>query len=348
MHRPWDILAASVLAVPAGHCRCSGRFGLRQDPVAATMAGMKPDERIRAITECAESLVARPWSEIQLTLDQFGFETYEASHDWDFDERTYCIDQIKNRPDDVLLRLHGYLLGHDAAPGNIADQPWGALPLKVFLSHIHQHRIYAGGVKRWLTEAGIDSFVAHDDILPSKQWREVIKAALRSCDALVAFLHDGFHESQWCDQEVGWAIGRGVPVIVLRPHGSERRDGFLEEHQDMPLVQEATVAATILKILVNDPRTSIAGVRSLAEAFVNSYSYDRTRDLCALLDQQSVIEPEQLRRLEYAVQTNRQVYEGMYPALGPSRPVPDFISELVARHTPPPVESPSFDTDAPF
>lgn len=58
--------------------------------------------------------------------------------------------------------------------------------------------------------------------------------------------------------------------------------------------------------------------------------------LCGLLERQTAIEEQQLRRLEYAVQTNRQVYEGVYPARPPNGPVPEFISELVKRYSPPP------------
>lgn len=46
----------------------------------------------------------------------------------------------------------------------------------------------------------------------------------------------------------------------------------------MPLGHELTVANSILNVLVADARTNVAGVRSLAEAFANSYSFDRTRE----------------------------------------------------------------------
>jgi hypothetical protein len=35
-------------------------------------------------------------------------------------------------------------------------------------------------------------------------------------DALVALLSPDFHDSDWTDQEVGVAIGRGVPLIAVR------------------------------------------------------------------------------------------------------------------------------------
>jgi hypothetical protein len=78
--------------------------------------GMKPGERIRLITESADSLLKRPWAKAQLTLDQFGFQTYEPDkYRDDYDELSYFVQAIKEGGDN-LLELHKYLLGEDAAP----------------------------------------------------------------------------------------------------------------------------------------------------------------------------------------------------------------------------------------
>ena len=57
---------------------------------------------------------------------------------------------------------------------------------------------------------GIKLFVAHADIRISEDWSAEIKNALSSCDAGVAFLTDreAFKASTWCDQEIGWMLGR--------------------------------------------------------------------------------------------------------------------------------------------
>lgn len=43
-----------------------------------------------------------------------------------------------------------------------------------------------------------------------------IEVALSTCDALVALLHEGFHESMWTDQEIGFAMGRAVPAFSVK------------------------------------------------------------------------------------------------------------------------------------
>ncbi len=306
---------------------------------------MKPGERIRLITEAADSLSTRPSADINLVLDQFGFNTARID-DWD-DERDYCVWSIKDGGDDEIVRLHEYLLGEDAAPTpqQTSDRPWGSHPVAVFLSHKWEDAAYVGQVKKILGDHyGIDAFVAHDDIEPSKKWREVIKAALASCHVLVAVMHDMFHESQWCDQEVGWALGRNVPVVTVRREGIKRgQDGFLEEHQDVTVsakygTGEWFVAGKIFEVVLADPRTHSVGVKALAEAFVSSFSYDQTRLLWDLIERESHWDGEQLRRFEYAVATNRQVYEAVRNPDG--KAIPDLVKGLVERLEPPPPPDP--------
>jgi hypothetical protein len=229
----------------------------------------------------------------------------------------------------------------------------------VFLSHLHGSRSLVGAVKRELAQKyGIAAFVAHDDIHPSTQWRNAIRAALATCDAFVAFMDPGFHQSQWCDQEAGWALGRNIPILVVRPRGFDRsaaRDGFLEEHQDVRLDARGVapgrwdapwVAFQIFWMVVRDNRTRPIALGAAVEAFVHSGSFDATRTLWELIEgAEHELRSEQLRRLEYAVQTNDQVYAAVYPAKAPNRPVSELVSALIARIEPP---APSMFDDEPF
>lgn len=131
---------------------------------------------------------------------------------------------------------------------------------------------------------------------------------------MVAILHPEFHDSQWCDQEVGWVMGRGIPIMPVRlgpaPH---RRDGFLEEYQDcvVDLDKQAPkhwLSHRIFQAVLRDPKTHRIGVKALAEAFVNSSSFAQTDLLWELIEAEARWETEQLRRLEYAVETNSQIY----------------------------------------
>ncbi len=295
------------------------------------------------IKESAESLNQRPWHEIQLVLRTYGLKTYELDDQWSHPSQLmYCDEQIEEAGDELLLDLHAYLLGEDAAPElPHEDRPWGDSPVAVFISHRHEDAAFVGMVRDLLRDRyGIDAFVAHNDISPSRKWRDTIRAALASCDFAVAVLHEKFHESQWCDQEVGWALGRGIPVMPVRRQvfQGERRDGFLEEHQDLvlgPAPQfgsgEWWLAEQIFERVLSEPKTRERGFKALAEAFVNSFSFDSTRKLWAKVAEVENWQPEQLRRLEYAVATNRQVYEANLDG----QPIPDLVKALIERFEPP-------------
>ena len=103
-----------------------------------------------------------------------------------------------------------------AVPVDALARIWGSHRIRVFLSHKTTVKVETSQLKQALARCGIASFVAHDDIEPTQEWHREIERALFSMDALVALLTPDFHDSNWTDQEVGVAIGRGVPLIPVR------------------------------------------------------------------------------------------------------------------------------------
>ena len=62
----------------------------------------------------------------------------------------------------------------------------------------------------------INGFVAHEDIHPTLEWQKEIERALYAMDAFSAIHTPGFSKSTWTQQEIGFAVGRGVKVISLK------------------------------------------------------------------------------------------------------------------------------------
>lgn len=112
-------------------------------------------------------------------------------------------------------------------------QGWRNGYFRMFISHITSRKKQASNLKNALEEFGITSFVAHEDINPTKEWQKEIQKALNSMDCMSAMLYDGFHQSNWCDQEVGIALGRNVTVLPLLPDGDPY--GFLGEFQGVKI-----------------------------------------------------------------------------------------------------------------
>ena len=93
---------------------------------------------------------------------------------------------------------------------------WKKGYFRLFLSHISQYKKGASRLQRKLEEFAISAFVAHEDIEPTKEWQGEIERALSSMEALGALLTEGFKESDWTVQKIGFALGKGVPVVAIR------------------------------------------------------------------------------------------------------------------------------------
>jgi hypothetical protein len=108
-------------------------------------------------------------------------------------------------------------VGQRIAPSDVeVRRLWPDGRFRLFLSHLAKHKAGVSKLKDELEQFGISAFVAHEAIKPSLEWQREIELALRSMHALVALITPEFHASNWTDQEIGWAFGRGVLVVPVR------------------------------------------------------------------------------------------------------------------------------------
>lgn len=197
-------------------------------------------------------------------------------------------------------------------PDDAFKRIWGGSKIKLFLSHKAEEKENTSKLKDALQNVcGISSFVAHEDIHPTEEWQKEIENALFSMDALVALLTDGFKDSNWTDQEVGVAIGRGVPVIPVKisiiPYG------FIGKYQALPGSGWDTpenMALKIFKTLYDClPDNSLLFDCAL-EKYSNSPSYDdssnRLRDLLSVFE---TLNENQITRVLEAYNSNDQNYK---------------------------------------
>jgi hypothetical protein len=119
---------------------------------------------------------------------------------------------------------------------------------RLFISHKTEVKRDVSNLKTGLALFGVAAFVAHEDIHPTRAWQDEIESALHSMDAFLAVMTDGFHDSLWTDQEVGFALARGVPVVALRMG----RDpyGFLGKFQALSASWNDAPEA-IVQLLIN-------------------------------------------------------------------------------------------------
>ena len=220
------------------------------------------------------------------------------------------------------------VLGQRMAPSELdVRRLWPEGRFRLFLSHLSKHKVAVSKLKDELALRGIAGFVAHEDIEPSLEWRNEIELALRSMHALAALFSPEFHDSTWTDQEVGWALGRGVLVMPVRL-GSDPY-GFAGKFQAISgtLDQPASIATSIVSILLANPQTHGEMRRSLVKAFASATSFTMGIALCQLVVKITDFTEEEKFVLRGACVENKQiagafaVTETIYKTFGrPSAP----------------------------
>lgn len=139
-----------------------------------------------------------------------------------------------------------------AAPRNWKDTS----KFRLFISHISKHKDRAMRLKECLDPYGISGFVSHQDIQPTLEWQLEIERALNFMDAFIAIHTPGFSNSVWTQQEIGFALGRGVKVISFRM--GEDPTGFISKHQALSRGGRTgeQIAHEIDKLLSTDEATA--------------------------------------------------------------------------------------------
>lgn len=151
-----------------------------------------------------------------------------------------------------LERVPGPSLGASSPPAN-----WQAeARFRLFISHVSKDKDKATRLKACLADHQINGFVAHEDIHPTLEWQAEIERALLTMDAMVAVHTPGFSASNWTQQEVGFALGRGVKVISFKL--GEDPTGFISKRQALARQGRSAedIASEIARLLRADPLTS--------------------------------------------------------------------------------------------
>ncbi len=249
-------------------------------------------------------------------------------------ERLYPNDQI-GEVTIVPIAPGASILGDRLAPSELeVRRLWPDGRFRLFLSHVAKHKVAVSRLKDELTLRGVAGFVAHEDIEPSREWRGEIELGLGSMHALVALVTPDFHASPWTDQEVGWALGRGVLVVPVRlgvdPYG------FAGKYQGVSgsLEKPPELASSIVGALLANPQTHGEMRRSLVKAFAEAASFAMAIALYRIVIEVADFTGEEKATLLKACTENDQVSgafnvtKAIYLAFGkPPEPKPEQVGD---------------------
>lgn len=270
---------------------------------------MKPGARVTLIKSIASRMEDYEWLDIDLILRQFGFPW---SAEWNNDSRrAYIIAHIERQNDEKLLDLQEFLSsGGDEQPG-LTDLtgPWKGQRFRLFASHIHTDKKKLSELKIALESYGIDTFIAHEDIKPTKEWQNEIERALDTCDAALAFLTPNFHNSRWVDQEIGYCISRRILVLPLQLGADPY--GLMGKYQGLQgsRIELSELARSIFELFIHHNLTSSRMSAGLLGRLEDAENYETANRISYLLESVGSWSPELLRRLDNARKANRQVAE---------------------------------------
>lgn len=192
-------------------------------------------------------------------------------------------------------------------PEDQLSELWTPGCLRLFISHKAKYKKQASELKDALDYYGVSSFVAHEDIEPTKEWQNEIEKALFSMGAIVALLTDDFNSSEWTDQEIGVAICRRVPVIPIRlgmdPYGFIGKYQALIGHNK----DASSLAKEVCELFWTKSSLKERLIESLVTRFEGSESFKYTNDLMEYICRIENASPQIVDRLEKAPENNLQV-----------------------------------------
>lgn len=151
-------------------------------------------------------------SVIDMILDEYP-SLKHSHHDFETLEE-YISFKIREMEVSDLYAIKEYLGKRNLTDGSYSF--WGNCELKVFISHLSKDKAKATALAKELKKYGATGFVAHIDIEPSEEWLKTLEFALQSMDVMLALLTERFKESDWTVQEIGFALGKGVPIVAIR------------------------------------------------------------------------------------------------------------------------------------
>jgi len=220
---------------------------------------MKVSERLEVIDRIGRELQSRfSFSEIDIYLGAFGISPPAGgspNSKWVYTKQALASVDLTT----LAKILDDLDMGALAATRTLITPPanWeGETDFRLFISHLAKDKDKATRLKSCLAAHGISGFVAHEDIHPTLEWQVEIERGLFSMDAMVAVHTPGFSASMWTQQEVGFALGRGIKVISLKM--GEDPTGFISKRQALPRLNRKAedVAAEIAALLTRDPLTA--------------------------------------------------------------------------------------------
>ncbi|MDU0348169.1 toll/interleukin-1 receptor domain-containing protein [Actinomyces sp. MRS3W] len=188
--------------------------------------------------------------------------------------------------------------------------------MKVFLSYNEDPEGTAAATELHgaLSTMHVDAVMAQHSIRPGADWEQTIRTQLEASAALISVGTKGYSTRPWCQQEVGWALGRHVPILWIQYAETEVPAGFLARNQALlpeHPEQADSIAEQVLQWLAGQKNTRDQLVAGLLSALKHSNSFKETRQCAAALALAGTLSESEWSRVVDAAESNRQVRDAV-------------------------------------
>lgn len=120
-------------------------------------------------------------------------------------------------------------------------------------------------------------------------------------------MHPGFHRSNWTDQEIGYAMGRGVLIVTVdlgtAPYGFTSKFQAISRSQ----LRASDLSSELFEILAKHPSTRERMSEAAVHHFSNSESFESAKQRVTLLEQLDYWSDELSAQTQSAIDENNQI-----------------------------------------
>jgi hypothetical protein len=193
-----------------------------------------------------------------------------------------------------------------------------------FLSYQTADKHVAGEIRALLDELPIKSFLAHEDIEVSEEWRQKILEEIRKADLFIPILSANYYASEWCVQESGMAALMELTIIPFSIDGTIPK-GFIAHIQSTKVEPGKVALKSVFHGLAKKDVAFV--INTILQIIKKSCTFrDAEADFAMILPFLDKATDEQVRTLLQISAENGQVLHARQVAR-------EFLPPLMANHS---------------
>lgn len=272
---------------------------------------MSKVNRAKLAVNVAKELSSLTTAELSLVFSSLQIQGFrpETFDPWDVENALY--DFVALIEDDQLSELHSFFTS-DGRGDELPDNRRTNLDshLRVFISYENSDKKLAASIGKELEKLGIEYFLAHRDIHGGANWRLELTRQLANVSYMICVIGENYQLKPICNQEVGWALSRSLPIIPIAVTEQIKpvEFGLMEQYQFIFHAGNLEITAKrVIENLISITPNKAALADNLVQNFISSTFFDQAKHRWAFLTLCEELSNENIKLLEKSIVDNSQI-----------------------------------------